>query len=360
MADASGSNGGNIGYDILNNVAQESTSGLGGLFWGEQRAKRNYARQLDMMNRVNAYNSPANQVRLLDAGGLNRALMYSSGGSDSTASAPAVPENDGRGGNIANPMMMTQAELMRAQTENLIADSRLKNVEADTKEKGQQTTLDIQSANLSRIGAEIDNIRARTNLNEIELDLKEATFDSDVDRAILATRRLNLEVNNLEFEKSLQPLQRQQLEYENARITAETARAFAQSQLYGAERQLVLNQTAIVMNELANWETSFRSRINLERSQVYSNRATARHKLAGAAAIAAETSFFTDDTSAAQRVYDRKFEEFVKKYPHVDPYNWRSQQAMKPTLSEIGQEALNSLEETIKRNARFTGGVSGN
>lgn len=160
-----------------------------------------YQRQFDDNLRLwemqNLYNSPVQQVARLKAAGLNKALMYGSGGSPGVASslsAPSaikpefnVPDLSGisnAGNAIANRVLMrydrdikvAQAANMRKQ--NDLLDQQIKLAETETRRKEFDLNLDIETRPTSVASRE-------AQLQKLKADLT-FTLDSN-DRAQIQT-----------------------------------------------------------------------------------------------------------------------------------------------------------------------------
>jgi hypothetical protein len=120
----------------LPGIAAAGAQIIGGIF-GNRSRKREARRQrkfsLDMWNRQNAYNTPANQMQRLKDAGLNPALMYGQGnvGNAEKAMQYQQPQIENVGAGIGQTAAAgAQLSLINAQKRNIEADTRKKDKEA--------------------------------------------------------------------------------------------------------------------------------------------------------------------------------------------------------------------------------------
>ncbi len=173
------------------------TGGILGNRSRKKEAERARAYDLNMFDRVNAYNDPKSQMERLRSAGLNPNLVYggSSGQTAGTASSlPAAKPPDIQNIDPSGQMMQyinlknTEAQTDNLRTQNgvLTADKILKTAQAST-ELSKQTDLSasaeykkqqIQNAlqdilksksEVSKVDAETDNIRKEGKYKDFEL-----------------------------------------------------------------------------------------------------------------------------------------------------------------------------------------------
>lgn len=97
-------------------------------------AQLSYLYNLDMWNRQNEYNLPANQMERLKDAGLNPHLVYG-GGSAQTPAGTAQPPSV-KPANITNPLEGMNLAMMDAQIANLNAETENKEIQ-NFKERGE-------------------------------------------------------------------------------------------------------------------------------------------------------------------------------------------------------------------------------
>ena len=119
----------------------------------------------------------ANQVKQMEKAGLNVGLMYGKGGAG--GSTTAQPSGGGAsGGNAPMPMdianMLNQVKLTQAQIENINADTKKKNVEA---EKTAGVDTDLGKMQIESLGQGINNQKAQESLTNIQTKINELEYD---------------------------------------------------------------------------------------------------------------------------------------------------------------------------------------
>ena len=117
----------------------------------QQLNRQGHQLQMDMWNKTN-YQA---QLKHMKKAGLNPALMYGMGGGGGTT-AGSQGGGSASGGNAVqmHPMDMANLSLLKAQRDNIEADT--KNKEADTGLKGSQKDLAISNAELNNIKRDLD------------------------------------------------------------------------------------------------------------------------------------------------------------------------------------------------------------
>lgn len=246
-------------------------------------AEYQYDRNLDMWNRANEYNKPANQVKRLREAGLNPALLYGSGSVANTSSnspqydAPHLQAYQGFGDlglgqavsvyqNARN--LDSQIRKTDAETENILTNKSLTELEAGLKEinllkeqymyahgdeKGYwRTMLDLKKSDLSSV---ISNRNADTSLkgqlgresqSRIALNMANAqlvrnrnvteTYTRGQIRAM--TAKLYSDIKRNEVLNSLTP-------YQIASLTAGVVEAGARTRNYNATSRRTSIESAI-------------------------------------------------------------------------------------------------------------------
>lgn len=174
-AAAAASSGGSSGLGTLAGVGLD----LIGSYFGNRSRKREARRQrkfdLDMWNRQNAYNTPANQMQRLRDAGLNPALMYGQGntGNANNSVKASIPQIDnplsssGLASGIQLSLMDQQKKLLRSQS--------ISNLQNASTSKSSQRRID------SLVGLEASQLEMGINKTKAET------------RNILQTEKLNLQ-----------------------------------------------------------------------------------------------------------------------------------------------------------------------
>lgn len=179
-------------------------------------------------HRDNAYNSPANQRKLLEEGGYNPALMYDQGGfvSSSAPAAPSAssPKTDAPTLDLAAPMSAYyNAQMAPAQLDNLksATENASRMADADVLLKGSQTALNLtdnsqktelfgrikeaMDANLAKIQQDTETSKAAAYLSadqrtKLQADIKAVEADTRRKNE-LQPYELNQMRNNAHFER---------------------------------------------------------------------------------------------------------------------------------------------------------------
>lgn len=162
----------------------------------------NYAKQLNMWK---ATSYPA-QMEQMKAAGLNPALMYGQGGGGGTTtgsgsggsvSAPSAPQGGREILDISQNMM--QQQMLRAQIDNINADTKQKQAETPT----TGNTADIKNANITadtaKLNATTQNTEAQTALTKINTSLAQIQqgIQADISEKGYVQQKLEAEIGNL-------------------------------------------------------------------------------------------------------------------------------------------------------------------
>ena len=163
---------GMLGNVLGNQNAFSQQQQLMGIQFQNQRLLNEQAHQLgkDMWD----YTNYGNQVKHMKDAGLNVGLMYGGGGGGgSTTSQPSG--GGASGGNAPMPMdimnMVNQAKLTQAQIENINADTKLKEVDAN-----KRSGVDTEEAQ-SRI--DLNKIKTRFETENLPIALEQTKADLD-------------------------------------------------------------------------------------------------------------------------------------------------------------------------------------
>lgn len=145
----------------------QKTSGLD-LKNAQQMARYNQGLAIDTWNKTNA----EAQMQHLIAAGLNPGLMYGmsgSGGTTNFGGGSAPSGKNAPGGNSIQGMDILGAQRQLAETKNIEADTKLKEVEA-SKREGADTELIY--ANIEKLKQETQNAKVQNSILEYENRLK--------------------------------------------------------------------------------------------------------------------------------------------------------------------------------------------
>lgn len=169
----------------------------------KQMADYNQANQMRMWNATN-YEA---QIAHMKNAGLNPALLYGTGGGGGTTVGSA---NDGNvteahgpvgGGEIqAVNQMAIQSQLMAAQTENIKADTKLKETEA-TKTAGADTA--VATAQAASLTQGIQNAKAQEALTNVQTAINNVQLTFDKDTLNLRESTVNLTLSKINEEINL-------------------------------------------------------------------------------------------------------------------------------------------------------------
>lgn len=192
-----------MGFDLTFGLGSAIGSALG--FASQERtnkanmklAKYQYEKNLEMWNRENEYNTPANQRKRLEAAGLNPALMYGNGSVANTAGS--APQYDA-------PKLSAYTDFsdmgVGLGIQAMMAGKQARNIDADTDKKEQETSnlaatqrltsIDAELRSLQVIGQGIANAKSdferqtMKQLYDLQLRQTEATIGRDTAAAALA------------------------------------------------------------------------------------------------------------------------------------------------------------------------------
>lgn len=133
-------------------------------------AEYQYSKNLEMWNRQNEYNTPANQVKRIKAAGLNPALLYGSGSVANTASsAPSYQAPNLRAytnfGDFG-ASYLSQIPLQAAQVRNLDSNSAL--TDQKTKTEIQETGLRMLQKQIAVLDKSIKEAQERNAWTDVK------------------------------------------------------------------------------------------------------------------------------------------------------------------------------------------------
>lgn len=133
-------------------------------------AEYQYSKNLEMWNRQNEYNTPANQVKRIKAAGLNPALLYGSGSVANTASsAPSYQAPNLRAytnfGDLG-ASYLSQIPLQAAQVRNLDSNSAL--TDQKTKTEIQETGLRMLQKQIAVLDKSIKEAQERNAWTDVK------------------------------------------------------------------------------------------------------------------------------------------------------------------------------------------------
>ena len=219
-------------------------------------AQYQYEKNLEMWNRENEYNTPANQRKRMEAAGLNPALMYGSGSVANTAGS--APQFDA-------PKLSAYTDFgdmgVGLGIQAMMAGKQARNVDADTEKKEQETSnlattqrltsIDADLRALQVIGQQIANSKSEferstmKQLYELQLRQTEATIGRDTAAAALSSSQSGYIDEQAETERQSRPGivsnihktgQKIDADRKAAEASAEASRAAAQSSYAQAKK----------------------------------------------------------------------------------------------------------------------------
>lgn len=221
---------GQIGSSIINAV---SANKMQQKQFEQQQSlyDKQFQQQRQMIAEQNAYNSPANQRKLLEEAGLNPMLMYQNGTSNSIQSDVARPE-------VAQaPLPIGAGSAIAAgidkSLQTMMSLAQIRQLEANTKKTESETVgLDITNSKLAeKIDAEIVNLQQQT--------------EESVSRVNLNSQQWKLFNEQITSEQVKQEQMR--AETEGIRISAEEARSriinnILEASLYSLRKTMMQSQ----------------------------------------------------------------------------------------------------------------------
>lgn len=230
------------GFGLINGLLQSNQNSANVRAQQRENAKqREFA--LHMWNKNNEYNLPINQMARLRNAGINPHLAYSNGTPMNTSNAPAqasaspLPAGQAPQLNIGE---IAQLILMKAQKENIEADTKKKEAEA----KGVEVTTESAKIELSY---KEKQIVSQLGLTEQQV----AESKSRIDSAILQDSKVKYEIDKIVSEKKLNDQQRENLKKTLSLIVA-------QVQNVKADTELKREQKYVAQAQRGNLEASTR------------------------------------------------------------------------------------------------------
>ena len=166
-------------------IASNAISNAIGIGQGEGSAKSMGLFNLQLQKNLWDYTNYENQVKHMKNAGLNVGLMSGGGGQGgSTNASSGNVQNTGGGGGIDGMALMLQAQLNKAQIENINADTKKKEVEAN-KLAGVDT--EVGRAQIANLLQGVENQKAQevltqvqTRIGNAEANIKEMSIDNSV------------------------------------------------------------------------------------------------------------------------------------------------------------------------------------
>lgn len=230
--------------------------------FNRQEAEKARDFQVDMWNKSNDYNTPAQQMQRLTEAGLNPNLVYGNGTSDMTAAAvpstnmarasstPTLQNPSVAAMNIAQALASIkvqnqQAENMEQQNKNLAEDTRSKRINNDILENTQTEREDL-----------------------VRLEKRIKTYD----RNIVMNKAYQESLHSEEREKELQKLDIDLTYYaDNAKTNNEMAHTQLNNAIKIANKQVELMNSEMLKNralatqanidyQLKKWELDFKNK----------------------------------------------------------------------------------------------------
>lgn len=214
---------------------------------------------IEQWQRENAYNHPVNQMLRLRAAGINPGIMYGSGGvMNSSAPSPAMQSS-----RDVPPQSTFQIDpLTVAQIENIDAQTRKLNAEADSEEQMRQSrieNLNASTANLfeqnKKIVQEIENLKKSGKLTEKQIE--QFKFDNAMRGKQYA-------------------LDRKRLQNETKMTNKQIAALDAEIQKTLAEKRITDREYNEMVWTFAIRKSGLEAQVNLTNAQIEQANATAR------------------------------------------------------------------------------------
>lgn len=176
-------------FSGIANIIDTATGGFFSDLSGKYQQDDANAAAMQSWQMANDYNHPVNQMKRLEAAGLNPNLVYGSGSvAGNTTSAPALV-----GGQYSNS---TQSFLkgLAAPLELLQGSANLANTKAQT---------NASNAAAVSSGAQAANLNAQTAINEQKANYEEKALIADIDYKKALARKTNAEADITQGEADL-------------------------------------------------------------------------------------------------------------------------------------------------------------
>lgn len=217
-------------------------------------------------NAQNQYNSPQEQIKRLKAAGLNPALMYGEGGSpggitaQTRGSAPGSwnPQMPNMGLGIAGAQASAQLELLKAQKENINADTKVKLGDAANK----PIIGENLAASTSNLLQGVENAKAQKKLTEVQTDIaglekeiKDATFNDVISKVYQEQKIAFQTMRGLKLNNDLT---QETFETKVSMVKAELGYILAQKA--GIEQKIEVDKatvTAIIQKIAQEWQSLY-------------------------------------------------------------------------------------------------------
>lgn len=179
--------------------------------WNEAMMDKQNDFSLDMWNRTNEYNTPANQLARLEDAGLNP-LFYSLDGTGNASAFQSAGVQGYNSPNIQNPFA-SYDPLTMAQVENIRADTRNKNSNSDYTDSLRATEEALRQGKITIQGVEIDLSQSNVRLNNKQRDLLSQQIEESKARCNQIENDINIDWQKLDNETKLQRLEHAKLEF---------------------------------------------------------------------------------------------------------------------------------------------------
>lgn len=158
---------------------------------------------LDMWNKQNEYNLPANQIMRLKQAGINPNLFYSNGSMSSAGSVAPSPSASSSGGISPMPLVSAKLDNMMAlaQIENIKADTANKRSEGSILESDAKIRDALNSGMLELNNAKITLTGSQSSLNEEQVKLiapQIRQLNANIDSIYTTIDKIKAETNLLD------------------------------------------------------------------------------------------------------------------------------------------------------------------
>lgn len=258
---------------VLSSGIGAISSGIGSIFnareasknrkFQERMYKQQYQDSIDFWNMQNQYNLPSAQLERLKDAGLNPLLMYGDGGisgniAQGTPQLPSAPKGAQASANLSAMVPLANLGLLKAQKENIEADSMLKLNEAmkATSEKIKNLqdvdwNRETWALRKDQIAAEISLKAAYENTevskrNEIESNIAKATSEIDLINAEISNKNRLTEQEINESNNRIK-IANEQSAAAIAKMNAEARKAEADA-LYARCMSAIIGQPEYIRN----------------------------------------------------------------------------------------------------------------
>lgn len=213
-------------------------------------AEKNRQFQLDMFNAANEWNSYSNQSAEMRKAGLNPNMMYSQGGAalgNASASNGSAASSSSHGlpPSIApsfDPLASAQADLIKAQRDNVDADTQSKKIDNSWKDRLNESEYELNRKNA-------DYLVAQMGLSYRQADSISQDIHESNSRIQKNSAEISLINEQAELVRKQNSTYMKQFEAQLSQIAASNAQSWASASLSTSEANKIAEMLPLLIDE---------------------------------------------------------------------------------------------------------------